>query len=238
MEKKEIVTIDGPAGVGKSTVAKALAKRLNYKHINTGYIYRSIAYKVLKQGIDIKEEDKIVELVKNTTIDFEMKNSEARIIVDGKDLTDEIASPGIVNFTSKVASISEVRRTLLTIQRKLGEKGKVVIEGRDVGTVIFSDAKWKFYIDADIRKRAERLMKIMSEEDKKKYHDIESVIPYLKDWDERDKSRKVGPLKKADDAIVYDNEYSPDPEQDAIVLEYYITHKDEIIKNSKELKRK
>lgn len=235
---KDIITIDGPAGVGKSTVAKALAIRLNYKHINTGYIYRSIAYKCLKQEIDIKEKSKIVELAKNTNIGFKMKEGEARIIVDGNDLTDEIKSPGIVDFTSKIASISEVRNALLNIQRKLGEKGEVVIEGRDAGTVIFPDAKWKFYIDAAVKKRAERLMKVMSDEDKKKYPDMESVIPYIKEWDERDKNRKVGALRKADDAIVYDNEYSPDPEQDAIVLEYYITHKDEIIDNSKELKRK
>src|SRR3989344_7017386 len=131
MDKKEIVTIDGPAGVGKSTVAMALARRLNYKHINTGYIYRAIAYKVLKEGIDIKEEEKIIELVKKIKIDFEVKDDESRIIVDGKDLTDDIKSPGIVDFTSKIASISEARNVLFDAQRSLGEEGKAVIAGRD-----------------------------------------------------------------------------------------------------------
>lgn len=234
--KKHIIAIDGPAGVGKSTVAKALASMLDYKHINTGSIYRAIAYKALKEGA--KEKNRIIEIAKNTKIDFKVIGNNSCIIVDDINISNEISSPQIVPLTSEISAIPEVRESLLDLQRRLGKAGGVVLEGRDIGTNVFPDAEWKFYMDAEEWKRAERLNKVLDEEGKKQYPTKEALIQLVKETDHRDKNRKVAPLEMAEDAIYYDNTQSPTPEQDAVVLWYYITHKEEMLKNSILLKRK
>lgn len=234
--EKYVIAIDGPAGVGKSTVAKALASMLDYKHINTGSIYRSIAYKALKEGA--KEKNRIIEIAKNTKIDFKVIGNNSRIIVDNMDISDDISSPQIVPLTSEISAIPEVREALLDLQKRLGKAGCVVLEGRDIGTNVFPNADWKFYLDAEEWKRAERLNKVLDEEGKRQYPTKEALIRLVKETDNRDKNREVAPLRMAEDAIYYDNTQSPTPEQDAIVLWYYITHKDEIIKNSHLLKTK
>ena len=235
-DKKFIVAIDGTSGAGKSTVAKALAKMLGYKYVNTGGIYRSIAYKVMMK--DIKDNDKIIEIARNTKIDFEVVDGDSRIIVDGVDITDEIFSPKIIDLTSKISAIPEVREALLGIQRKLGESGGIVLEGRDIGTNVFPNAEWKFFLDAEEWKRAERVNKVMDEEGKRKYATKEALMQLIKEIDHRDKNREVAPLKMAEDAIYYNNTHSPTAERDASILWYYVKHKEDIVKNSGKLKNK
>lgn len=236
-EKKPIIAIDGSSFVGKSTVAKALAKITGYKHINTGYMFRAIAYKMLKNNIPEEDTNKIIEITKETTMDFKIVNDNSRIIVDENDITDELLTPTIVPLASKVSVIPEVREILLQLQRKIGEQGGVILEGRDIGTNVFPNADWKFFLDAEDWKKAERANKIMDDEGKKKYPTKEALLQLVQETDKRDRTREVAPLKMAKDAIYYDNTQSPTPEQDAIVLWYYITHKKELIKNSKLLEK-
>jgi cytidylate kinase len=231
-DKKQIIVIDGSSWVGKSTVAKALAKIMGYKHINTGSIYRAVAYLAKKAGV--KEKEGIIKIAKDIEIDFQDNGS--KIIINGEDLTEELASPEIVPFTSEISEISEVRGALEGIQKKLGEQDNTVLEGRDMGTKIFPDADWKFFIDAKDWKKAERLNKVMVQNGKKPYPEQEA-IDIIKKTDERDRNRTSSPLCMAEDALYYDNTKSPTPEQDAHVIWYYITHKEEILKNCELLRK-
>ncbi len=198
-----IVAIDGPAGAGKSTVAKILAKRLGFLYIDTGAMYRALTLKALDNNIDISNEYKINELVLKTNIDLRSNtDGSLSIILDGKDVSLEIRQPRITQVVSDVSKIKGVRQVLVKMQRELGQKGNCVLEGRDIGTVVFPHAEKKFFIDATADVRVNRRFKEL----KGLNQDIaeNDVAKDLSNRDKIDSTREVSPLRKAEDAIYID----------------------------------
>lgn len=198
-----IIAVDGPSGAGKSTVAKILAKKLGFLYIDTGAMYRAITLKALENNVPVDNEHKIYELAAGAKIDL-LNNPDGPItvILDGKDVSLEIRKPRITQFVSNVAKIKEVRKVLVKLQRELGLKGDCVLDGRDIGTVVFPDAQKKFYIDASAGERVKRrfmelrgLGQDVSEND---------VALDLSNRDTIDSTRKASPLRKAIDAIYID----------------------------------
>jgi CMP/dCMP kinase len=232
--KNFIVTIDGSAWTGKTTTAKALAGLLGYQYISSGYLFKATAYFMIQNNLDETQREKIVELIKSLKMEFRQVEGGSNIFVNGEDITQRLFPKEVVELTSKIAVLPEVREEMLRIQREICNSGGYVIEGRDAGTVAFPDAKWKFFLDASMEIKIKRFFKQMSEEEKYK-HNEETVRKTIEEIDERDRTREIAPLRKADDALLYDNSLSPSAERDAIVLWNYIVHKDQIIENSKVL---
>jgi len=195
----KIIAIDGPAGSGKGTLAKALSKKLNLVNIDTGATYRCVALKTLKNNIDIKEEDKIVDIAKNINIDLLPDGS---VFMDGIDVTKEIRSKEVTAIVSPISSITKVREIMVDIQRKIAEGKDVVMEGRDITTVVFPNTKYKFYLDADIETRANRRYK----ENIEKGIDMtyEEVYENIKARDYNDMHKEVGSLTRTDEQIYID----------------------------------
>ena len=196
---KTVITIDGPSGAGKGTIARLLAKKLGYNYLDTGALYRAVAWKVNKTKINPDDEDALKKLLDNTDIVF---NGD-RVAVDGTDVTSEIRTAGIGELSSQVSAIPVVREGLFSIQRNICLQGKVVIEGRDTGTTIFPESENKFYLDAGVEERARRRY----EELKLKDPGItrETTIEDIRRRDLRDSSRKTSPLKRTDDMIYIDS---------------------------------
>lgn len=198
-----IIAIDGPAGAGKSTVAKLIANKLGFLYIDTGALYRALTLKALESQIDIKDAHCLIKLAQNAQIELKNnQNGSLKIFLDGRDVTVLIRQPRITKLVSDIAKIKEVRQVLLNLQRGLGEQRDSVLDGRDIGTVVFPDADRKFYIDADFKERVRRRFKELSEQG-------ENVAPKdveddLRNRDTIDSSRQFAPLKKADDAIYID----------------------------------
>jgi len=198
-----IVAIDGPAGAGKSTVAKILAKRLGFLYIDTGAMYRALTLKALDNNVDIRDEDKINRLALETRIDLRSNpDGSLSVILDGRDVSLEIRKPRITEYVSDVSKIKGVRQVLVKMQRELGEKGDCVLEGRDIGTVVFPRAQKKFFIDASSEVRVNRRFKEL-----KGLNQNVAESDVAKDLSNRDKidsTREVSPLRKAEDAISID----------------------------------
>lgn len=198
-----IVAIDGPAGAGKSTVAKILAKRLGFLYIDTGAMYRALTLKALENNIDISDEQRINQLALNTSIDLlNNPNGPLKVILDGRDVSLDIRKPQITQVVSDVSKIKEVRQVLVKLQRELGQRGDCVLEGRDIGTVVFPDAQKKFFIDASAQVRVNRRFKEL----KGLNQDVaeNDVARDLSNRDKIDSTREISPLRKADDAIYID----------------------------------
>ncbi len=199
-----VVTIDGPAGAGKSTVAKALARRLNFSYLDTGAMYRALTLKALRKKIDLENEAALVRLAEETRIDLKGNSTVGlKVLLDGQDVSEEIRSVEVTNNTFYIARTPGVRALMVGWQRQIGERNDVVVEGRDVGTVVFPQAQFKFYLDADFEERARR--RIQELRDKGKAVEAEQMKNDLQDRDQKDLTRKVGPLRKADDALVVDS---------------------------------
>jgi cytidylate kinase len=198
-----IIAIDGPAGAGKSTIAKIVASNLGFLYIDTGAMYRALTLKVIEQNIDFRDKTSVIGLANNTNIDLK-SNSEGilKVILDGKDVSGLIREPRITKLVSDIAKIKEVRRAMLGLQRNLGRSGSSVLDGRDIGTVVFPDADKKFYLDARLEERARRRHKEL--EDSGLAISPEDVAKDIKNRDTIDSTREVAPLKKADDAIYID----------------------------------
>ncbi|GAA0237878.1 (d)CMP kinase [Metaclostridioides mangenotii] len=193
-----VIAVDGPAGAGKSTIAKIIADKLGINYIDTGAMYRAITYKCLKNNIDVENTDEVVKLAKNTDIDFKDNN----IYLDDKIINDEIRTVDVSNNVSKVSKIKEVRNLLVNVQRNIGSKSSVILDGRDIGSVVFPNADYKFYIVATPEERGSRRFKEMKE----KGYDVnlDEIIKDIVDRDKMDMNRKFAPLVKADDALEID----------------------------------
>ncbi len=198
------VAIDGPAGAGKSSIAKAVAKKLGFIYVDTGALYRSIAFCAIKAGIDIKSNpDDAASLAEKCTLDILYKDSVQHILVDGVDVTDYIRTPEVSKGASDVSAIPRVRAALLNIQRSLAEKNSVIMDGRDIGTVVLPNADIKIFLTASVDERAKRRYKEMLEKGVEcNLEDIKKDISYR---DLQDSTRETAPLKPAEDSVYVDN---------------------------------
>lgn len=197
-----IIAIDGPAGAGKSTVAKILAKRLGFLYIDTGAMYRAITLKAIEQKINISDSALLIKMAQETVVDLVEQDGALKVYLDGCDVTRQIREPRVSRFVSDVAKIKGVREVMLKLQRSLGRKADSVLEGRDIGTVVFPDADKKFYLDAKFDVRVDRRYKELKETSSQVK--CEEVAGDLHNRDTIDSSREFAPLKKAEDAIYID----------------------------------
>jgi cytidylate kinase len=198
-----IIAVDGPAGAGKSTAARILAHKLGFLYIDTGAMYRALTLKAIEEKIDIKDTSSLIKMANNSRIDL-MNNPDGslKIILDGEDVTPLIREPRITERVSDIAKIKGVRQVMLGLQRKLGRERDSVLDGRDIGTVVFPEADKKFYIDAEFKERVKRRYKEL----KGLGQDVtmKDVEADLRNRDTIDSTRKFAPLKKAADAIYID----------------------------------
>lgn len=201
--KKIVIAIDGPAASGKSTTAKLVAERLGYLFVDTGAMYRAVTLKVLEKGIDPKDSDAIARLLEKTEVKLELNNGRLKLLLDGVDVTNKIRKPEITRAVSTVSSIKKVREAMVREQRRMGEQGGIVLEGRDIGTVVFPNADLKIFMVANVRERAKRRQKDLAEQGTKV--DLQELIHEIEERDKRDSTREASPLKRAPDAIELDN---------------------------------
>ena len=207
-----IIAIDGPAGSGKGTLAKALAKKLNLVNIDTGATYRCVALKVLKNNIDINDIENKIDIAKNIKIDL---LEDGTVLLDGEDVTKEIRSKEVTEIVSPISSIVKVRELMVDKQRKIANGKDVVMEGRDITTVVFPDAKYKFYLDASIESRAERRYKENLEKGIDMTYD--EVYESIRARDYNDMHKEVGSLMRTDDQIYIDTTNLTVAEEVAII---------------------
>lgn len=193
-----IITIDGPAGAGKSTAARMLAERLGFEFLDTGAMYRAVAWACLEHDVDLSNTDAVSETAASVSIEF---NGD-RIVCNGRDVTAEIRSAEASHAASIVAAVSEVRHEMVRLQRESAAGHHYVTEGRDQGSEVFPDADCKFFLTADPRERAERRLQELH--DRGQAGSLEEVLTQIVDRDERDRSRDVGPLVMAEDAVEVD----------------------------------
>jgi len=193
------VAIDGPAGAGKSTIAKRLAGRLGFVYIDTGAMYRAVALWALRQGTDVGDMHRMEQLALAADIQL----SPGGIELNGEDVTESIRTPEVANGASKVAVLPGVRRAMVAKQRSIGEKASVVMEGRDIGTVVFPDADVKIYLDAKLEERVRR--RLVEEQAKGNAIDKKALTDQMRERDRRDSTRADAPLTQAPDAIYLDS---------------------------------
>lgn len=203
MKKGLLITIDGPAGSGKSTVSRLLAKELSYLYLDTGALYRAVACQTIRNGILATDEAGVADLCRRTEIRLHRVHDEMRVFADTVDVTEEIRTEPVGLLASTLSAMPVVRSSLLTIQRESGKNGGIIAEGRDMGTVVFPDADLKFFLDADDEERARRRYREMVGRGEKV--DYSSVKRDLLSRDRQDRERAVAPLKVPERAIIIDS---------------------------------
>ncbi|MCX7797829.1 MAG: (d)CMP kinase [Melioribacter sp.] len=222
MLKKIIIAIDGPAGSGKSTAAKNLARELGFIYLDTGAMYRAITLMAIKKGI-VDNIPAIIELAKKIKLSLKFENGVTRVFVDNTEVTDEIRSAEVNSKVSEISAIPEVREEMVKIQKSIGEKGNIIVEGRDVTTVVFPEADVKIFLTASLDTRAKRRFKEYQQ--KNIPITFEEVKANLEKRDKIDSERNVSPLKKAEDAIEFDNtDFTPEED-----LEYLLKKINEVL---------
>jgi CMP/dCMP kinase len=198
-----IIAIDGPSAAGKSTLAKRLAKDLGFTYLDTGGMYRALALKVLREGINIGNDGALTELIGRTDIDLVVTEGKLKVLLDGEDVSHEIRTPEVSQMASKASTLEMVRRWMLVLQRGFGRRGNVVAEGRDIGTVVFPDAEVKIYLDASAQERARRRVEELRQAGRQV--SLDETLREMWERDKRDSERDLAPLRKADDAIAIDS---------------------------------
>lgn len=218
MMSKQVIAIDGPAGSGKSTTAKLVARELNFLYLDTGAMYRAITLKALENGVDVNDEQKLEKLAKNSVISFENEADLDRIFLDGKDVTEKIREPVVNQQVSFVSMHEKVRRVLVEKQREIGRKNDLVAEGRDITTVVFPYA-FKIYLDADLKERAKR--RFLELKDKGILTSLKEQIEEIAKRDKLDSEREASPLCLDKGAVVVDTTNLTIDEQVNKVVELY-----------------
>lgn len=201
--KGVIVAIDGPSGAGKSTVARLLADRLGYVYIDTGAMYRAVALSVKRASVSPSDEGALEELCRGLEISFERDTGGYRVLLNGEDVSEAIRTPEISQFTSRISTRKAVRDVLLHEQRRMGRAGNVVLEGRDIGSVVFPDADVKFFLSASAEERGKR--RFLELRAKGENVTVENTIAEVAARDTRDEQREIAPLLMAEDALLIDS---------------------------------
>lgn len=197
-----IVAIDGPAGSGKSTIAKILAERLGFRYLDSGAMYRAFTWKVVKSGLDFDNKEELHKLLDNTNIELKYLNDRLETFVDGVNVTDEIRYPSITENIHHISNLEFVRKKMAELQRDFAKGEDIVAEGRDMATVVFPDADKKIYLDAVINIRAKRRYSELKDLNNK--DNLNKVVDDLKQRDHKDSTRELAPLKKADGSFYLD----------------------------------
>ena len=210
MARRIIVAIDGPAGAGKSTIARRVAQRLDFTYIDTGAMYRAVALWAIREKLDPAGMQQMEELAKAASIEFEPGS--VRVLLNGEDVTAAIRTDEVSNAASIVSAIPGVRRALVETQRGIGAAGNVVMEGRDIGSVVFPDAAVKVFLDADADERARRRLEQTGITDR------DAIVAQISERDRRDRTRAESPLVQAPDAVYLDSTaLSPEEVEEAIL---------------------
>ena len=214
--RKIAIAIDGPAGAGKSTMARACAKALGYLYVDTGAIYRTVGYYMRLMGIGPKDKDGIARLIDEVNIEIQYEDGVQHMILNGKDVTDEIRTPEMSMYASGVSAQPCVRAFLLDMQRELARTQNVVMDGRDIGTVVLPDAQVKIFLTADVRVRAERRLAELQAKGEKT--SLQKVLAEMQARDKQDSERAAAPLRQAKDAVLLDTSaLTPEAAVDAIL---------------------
>lgn len=196
------IAIDGPAGAGKSTLSRLLASKLSYIYVDTGALYRAVGLKFSQKGFDTALEGDLDAVLSDTSVDIRFINGEQRVFLDGTDVSDDIRTPLASMMASAVSAKPPVRAFLLDMQRNIAKNNNVVMDGRDIGTVVLPDAKVKIFLTADVEVRANRRLKELLE--KGQHVSFDEVLEDMKQRDYNDSHRPIAPLKQADDAVLAD----------------------------------
>jgi len=216
--KSFIITIDGPAGSGKSTTARRVAERLGYSYLDSGALYRAVTWAALQQNLDLQDSERVARLAEQLDLDIQAVESGLRILVNGRDVSHEIRMPEVTQAIAPVAANPGVRRALLGTQRRFGEQGGVVAEGRDMGTVVFPDADVKFFMVASLQERAKRRQAELAA--KGVAVPLEELMNALQQRDDSDSRRTHSPLLRPQDAIDIDtSRLSIDEQVDLVIRE-------------------
>lgn len=199
------VAIDGPAGAGKSTIAKLVAKEKEYVYVDTGAMYRGLAIHFLENGIEAEEKEKIAEACKDADVTIRYEDGQQQVYLNGKNITAKLREEAVGNMASKSSAIPEVRAKLLELQRELARKEDVIMDGRDIGTCVLPDADVKVFLTASVETRAKRRYDELVE--KGVACDLEEIARDIAERDERDSTREIAPLKQAEDAVLVDSSH-------------------------------
>lgn len=218
-EKIAVIAIDGPAGSGKSTTARLVAKKLGFMYLDTGAMYRAVTLKALRRKVDLSCEQKVVDLLQDTRLNLVLANGRWQVLLDDEDVTRKIRRPRVSQQVPRVAALPAVRKWLVALQRTFGKDGRIVADGRDIGTVVFPNARLKIFLTASLEERARRRLQDFARSGE--IIDLERVIAELKARDEMDSTRATSPLTKASDAIELDTTHlSIEQQVDFIVQQW------------------
>ena len=197
-----VIAVDGPVGAGKSTAARLLAERLGCRYIDSGAMYRALAWKALQMDLDLEDERRLMRLLGDTSITLEGSGDGLIVLVDGQEVSREIRTPEVEQASSKISTLASIRRVMVARQREMASQGGVVMDGRDIGTVVFPDADVKFYLEARLEERAKR--RYLEARRAGGAGDLEKFTEEVKVRDARDMGRSASPLRKAEDAVTID----------------------------------
>ena len=202
-ERGIVIAVDGPSGAGKSTISRALSKRLGYLEIDTGAMYRAMAWLAQQSDLDLSNPEAVQAFSQKAEVELQLHNGSTKVLVNGRDVTSEIRTPEISRLTSRISALAPVREALLSLQRKMGKQGGVVLDGRDIGTVVFPDAELKFFLSASAEERGRR--RFLELQAKGIQTTLEETIQEVIKRDRQDSERALAPLRQADDAIPIDS---------------------------------